>query len=188
MTAERFYLGGGTAIAILLGHRRSVDFDWFTERALGDALALAERVQRAGVALDMEHVGPGTLEGRVSRVRTAFFEYRYPLLADQVRWPEYGCQLASLDDLACMKLSAIAQRGAKKDFIDLYTLATRHRPLPELIAGYTRKYAIANTAHLLYGLTFFEDADRERAPTMLWDLNWRTVKRAIRGWVSELAG
>jgi len=120
-------------------------------------------------------------------VRVAWFEYRYPLLGETVAWPGCSCRLASLDDLACMKLSAVAQRGAKKDFIDLYALVTRHRPLLDLLAAYEQRYKLQNIAPVLYGLSYFDDADKERTPTMLWDVDWRTVKRAIRAWVKGLA-
>lgn len=187
MQAEGFYLAGGTAVALHLAHRRSVDLDWFTGGAMGDALALARRLQDRGAPLTVDAVRPGTLHARLHRVRVTFLEYRYPLLGEAVAWSEYGCQLAPLDDLGCMKLSAIAQRGAKKDFVDLYALATQHRPLPHLLQAYRRKYHVADLAHVLYGLAYFDDADRQRMPTMLWDVDWRTVKRTIRHWVTELA-
>ena len=187
MTVEDFYLAGGTAVAIHLGHRRSIDMDWFTGRAMGDALALAARVQEGAAPLSVDQVAPGTLYGRVLGVRVTFLEYHYPLLAETVTWADYSSPLASLDDLACMKLSAITQRGARKDFIDLYALVTRHRPLPELLAAYQQKYNIEDIAHVLYGLTYFDDADRERSPTVLWNLDWRTIKKAMRSWVKEVA-
>ncbi len=187
LSAEGFYLGGGTAVALQLGHRRSVDLDWFTEDPLIDGLALASRLQDRGAPVVVQLTRPGTLHARLLGVRITCLEYRYALLGERVPWPEFSCQLASLDDLACMKLSAIAQRGAKRDFVDLYALAVRHRPLPELLEAYRRKYDIADLAHVLYGLSYFDDADRERMPTLLWDLDWRTVKRSIRGWVQALA-
>jgi hypothetical protein len=55
-------------------------------------------------------------------VKFSFLEYRYAPLVEPVEWAEYGCRLAGLEDLACMKLSAIGGRGAKKDFIDIYAL------------------------------------------------------------------
>ena len=186
MASEDFYLAGGTAVAIHLGHRRSVDLDWFAGHAIGDPLVLAKRLADRGLHLAVDKVASGKLHGRLDQTRVSFLEYRYPLLAHRVNWPEYQCQLAGLDDLAGMKLSAIAQRGAKKDFMDLYALVTNHRPLSELLATYRRKYEIEDVAHVLYSLAYFDDADRERMPTMLWHLDWRTVKRAIRGWVKEI--
>jgi len=117
----------------------------------------------------------------------SFLEYRYPLLQSRVFWEEYNTDLASLDDLACMKLSAIAQRGSKKDFLDLYAIAREHRPLPALIERYRQKYSTEDTAHLLYALVYFEDAEAERMPVLLWDVQWSTVKEALRTWVQDVA-
>jgi hypothetical protein len=186
MAAEGFYLAGGTAVAAHLGHRRSVDLDWFTPDSLGDVAAWARRLADRGAMLTVDLVRPGTLHAQLFGVRVTCLEYRYPLLGEAVVWPEYACRLASLEDLGCMKLSAIAQRGAKKDFVDLYALLTQYRPLPDLLNAYRGKYNVTDLVHVLYGLANFDDADKERMPTMLWDVDWRTVKRTIRDWVSTL--
>jgi hypothetical protein len=125
MTAQQFYLGGGTALAIHLGHRRSVDFDWFTQEHITDPLRLAQDLNDQGIVFVTRSIERGTLHGSVSGVQVSFLEYRYPLLQPLVAWPMFGCTLASPEDLACMKLSALAQRGAKKDFIDIYALGIR---------------------------------------------------------------
>jgi hypothetical protein len=127
------------------------------------------------------------LHGRAGDVAASFLGYRYPLLSPLQRWPEVGCSLASLDDLACMKLSAIAQRGAKKDFLDLYVLL-EHRSLKELIRLYQQKFDTGDVAHLLYALSYFDDADRQPTPVLLRELDWPTVKRSIRAEVEEFAG
>ena len=80
--------------------------------------------------------------------------------------------LASLDDLACMKLSAIAQRDAKRDLIDLHAIVSQHRSLDELLRLYQRKYETEDVAHLVYSLSYFERANRERTPKMLSGVTW----------------
>lgn len=184
---NEFYLGGGTAIALHLGHRRSVDFDWFTRERIADPMELAQKLRDEGIAFATGSVDRATLHGTVSGVRVSFFEYRYPLLQPLGAWSRYGCSLADLDDLACMKLSAIAQRGAKKDFVDLYALVTDHRPLLELINLYRRKYSTDDIAHLLYALTYFDDADGEQMPMLLWELDWETIKNSVRRWMMDIA-
>lgn len=187
-TAQRteFYLAGGTAIALHLGHRRSVDFDWFCDAGLGDPLRLAQSIRDAGQEFETGSVSTGTLHGMINRVPVSFLEYRYPLLAPAFEWAEMGCAVASLDDLACMKLSAISQRGAKKDFIDVYALCREHCSLSAMFDLYRRKYGIADRGHLLYSLAYFDDAELEPMPSMLWKVNWKTVKSSIRGWVRDL--
>lgn len=183
---EGWYLAGGTALAIYLGHRLSVDLDWFAP-ALEDPLALAARIRDAGLTMDVRNIAKGTLEGTVGGVRVSFMEYRYPMLRKTVRWKEKGVALASLDDLAAMKLSAVAQRGARKDFVDIYALGTQHRPLPGLLRCYSRKFGIAEPSHVLYGLAWFQDAERERMPRMIQRWTWLSMKADIQAWVKDLS-
>lgn len=181
-----FYLGGGTALAIYFGHRVSVDLDWFTSTSMGDALVLAESLRRAGMNFTTTQTAPGTLHGSISGMRVTFLEFRYPLLHPLTKWKEMGCALASLDDLACMKLSAIAQRGQRRDFCDIYALGTRHRPLRECVGLYRRKFKVQDISPILYGLSYFDDAESEPMPRMLWKVQWRAIKKTIQEWVKEL--
>jgi len=123
------------------------------------------------------------LYGTIGGVRTSFFQFRYPLLDPVVSWPDMGCQLASLRDLACMKLSAIAQRGSRKDFVDLFAFGRHGFSLGEMVSWYGEKFEVKDVGHLLYALVYFDDADSERMPVMIWKMSWREIKRAIQGWV-----
>ena len=87
MTAQQFYLGGGTALAIHLGHRRSVDFDRFTRERIADPLRLAQDLNGQGIACVTERIERGTLHGLAPGVRVSFLEYRYPLLQLLIAWP-----------------------------------------------------------------------------------------------------
>lgn len=184
VTARGFYLAGGTALALQLGHRRSVDFDWFLEGRMPDPLLLAREVQET-VPFVTTRIEPRTLFGTVSGVRVSFFEFRYPLLDPAVPWPDYGCRLASLRDIACMKLSAIVQRGSKKDFVDLFALGREGFQLPDMLEWYRTKFGIDDMGHVLYALAYFDDADQERMPTMLWKVGWKEVKDVIRAWTRQ---
>lgn len=113
MVSRGFYLAGGTALAIHLGHRMSVDLDWFTSHPFDDSLILAQSLRTANINLDIHQVSPGTLHGSIQNVRVTFLQFQYPLLKPLEHWKEMDCELAALEDLACMKLSAIAQRGAQ---------------------------------------------------------------------------
>ncbi|MFP3941373.1 MAG: nucleotidyl transferase AbiEii/AbiGii toxin family protein [Thermoanaerobaculia bacterium] len=186
-TERGFRLGGGTGLALLIGHRRSVDFDWFCIDSMGDPMVLARELRDAGVLLEVGQVGRGTLHGTVEGVRVSLLEFAYPDLAEPLRFPEHRVTVLSLDDLACMKLSAIAQRGSRKDFVDLFALCTEHRPLGELIDLYQEKFEVQETGHLLYSLAYFEDAEAERMPKMLWETRWLEIRKRLEGWVRELA-
>lgn len=177
-----FYLGGGTALALQLGHRQSADFDWFAP-SLTDPSLLAQDLRDAGLAFQTELLALGTLLGRIHGVHVSFFAYPYALLRSPRPWPKYACRVASLDDLAAMKLTAIAQRGGKKDFVDIYALCAKHAPLGQLLKVYQRKFSVRNLFHLLASLTFFDDADRDRMPRLLWRLRWATIKKSLKQWV-----
>jgi hypothetical protein len=178
-----YYLGGGTAIAIHLGHRRSLDFDWFTQVPIDDPLTLAAQLRERGVAFEVGEIAKGTLHGTANGVRTALLEYRYPHLAPPVALAAFTCRLASLEDLAAMKLSAIAGRGSRKDFVDLYALGQAFQPLAGLVHAYQRRYAVADLGHLLYALSYFDDAETEPMPDLLWDVEWPAIRQTIEGWV-----
>ena len=185
MSDRGIYLGGGTALAVYLGHRVSVDLDWFTEKPLHDPMNFSQELKAGGIPLVVSQVDRGTLHGSVHGINVSFLEYRYPLLVPATHWPEFHCLLASPDDIACMKLSAIAQRGSKKDFIDLYGILKTAHKLGEVLELYKKRYAIEDIGHVLYGLAYFDDADREKTPKMLWDVEWQTVRESIREWLKE---
>jgi hypothetical protein len=182
-SSHSFYLGGGTAIALYLGHRRSDDFDWFIEQSMGAADRLATELQRGGIPFSTESFSPGTLYGTVSGVRTSFIEYGYPLLRELQIVPDFGCQLASLDDLAAMKLAAITQRGSRKDFLDIFELGLKHASLQRMLEIYKQKYGINDIGHVLLGLAYFDEAEMEPMPQMLRVVKWDEVKKTIQGWV-----
>lgn len=185
-TAERdFYLAGGTAIALHLGHRRSVDFDWFLSDRIEDPLRLSAELQEEGVPFETGQIDKGTLYGSVLGVRVSFLEFRYPMLDSLVSWPDYGCRLAGYRDLACMKLSAIAQRGSRKDFVDLYALGQSGCSLPEMLAWYREKFNVQDIAHLLYALAYFDDAEAEQMPDMIWQAAWKQIKETVSTWVRD---
>jgi len=186
MKQWQFYLGGGTAIALCLGHRHSIDFDWFSGEKITDPLRLAQDIRDKGIPFVTGQIDRGTLHGTISGIRMSFLEYRYPLLKPLVSYSDDLCQIASLEDLACMKLSAIAQRGSKKDFVDIYAIGLKCFSLKDMIGFYQEKYAARDMGHILYGMTYFDDADKERMPKMYWDVDWKTVKKTIQGWVKEI--
>jgi hypothetical protein len=182
-----FYLAGGTALAIHYGHRISMDLDWFTPEPFEDSLLLAQALRNSGLDLEIEQVSPGTLHGSIQDVRVTFLQYQYPILKSVQHWKAMDCDLASLEDLAGMKLSAIAQRGARKDFCDLYALGKTSFSLQQMLVFYRKKFGIRDIGSVLYGLVYFDDAENERMPRMLWNVNWRDIKKTILEWVKGVS-
>jgi nucleotidyltransferase AbiEii toxin of type IV toxin-antitoxin system len=186
LSKRGFYLAGGTAVALQLGHRRSVDFDWFTLEGLDEPLREAETLHSHEIPFKIDQVAPGTLHGTVGGVRVSLLRYRYPLLKRLRTWPG-NIRIACRADLAAMKLSAVAQRGAKKDFVDIYALGQRSASLRQMLRCHQQKFTTTDQAHLLYSLAYFEDADKERMPQMLWDVTWQAVKATIRRWLQAIS-
>jgi hypothetical protein len=182
------YLAGGTAVALQLGHRNSVDLDWFISNSLPDPMRLAGEIRGIRPSLEVVSVDRGTLHCTMDGVRVSIFEYPYPLLAPLVTGENLNCQLASLLDLAAMKLVAISQRGAKKDFIDIYALSRSQLSLDEMLAGFRQKYSVGDVSRVLYSLTYFSDAEEEPSPLMLWNDDWSQIKTSIEKWVADYAG
>jgi len=183
---EGFYLAGGTAVALQLGHRHSVDFDFFTPEAFDEPLLLPAVARARGIAMADAQVARRSLHAVAGGVRLSFFGYPYALLEPPVE-TDYGLRMAGLDDIGCMKLAAIAQRGLKKDFVDVYALLRMHAALARMLENYQRKYATKELFHVLHGLDEFRDAESQPMPEMIWDVTWDQVKASIRRSVAELA-
>lgn len=178
-----FYLAGGTAIALRFGHRRSIDFDWFGPKfERPDSLASA--LDSLGLPLQNSQSNTGTLLGQIDGIKVSFFEYRYPLLDSLDSWTEYGTEIASVRDLGAMKLLAIAQRGSRKDFVDVHLLLTQGRTLAEMLPDFVAKFG-TDPIGVLRGLTYFDDAEAEPVPEMLVPFDWseckRTMQTAVQG-------
>ena len=182
-----FYLGGGTALALQLGHRMSEDFDWFTPDEIPDPRWLLAELRDAGVPLANEEIARGTVHGSVQGVKISLMEFRWALLEPRSEWKETGAKVASLADLAAMKLEAVASRGTKRDFVDVWALFRELGPLDTLLASYSKRFPKANLAHLLVALAYFDDAERDPMPMMLWEVDWQTVRSAIERSVKQVA-
>lgn len=179
MTEHSCYLGGGTAIALMLGHRKSVDLDWFSEKPIDSPEEWVINIQAAGVSLKDVDLAKGTLHATSNGVRISLLEYRYPMLRRLVKWKSVDCHLASLDDLACMKLSAIVSRDPRKDFIDIYALMRKHKSLQQMLQLFQKRFPEAEVFSVVRGLSYFDNADKFVMPEMLWKIEWPEIKEYI---------
>jgi hypothetical protein len=175
--AGGFYLAGGTAIALRFGHRKSDDFDWFTAEVKRPEV-LASEMRQNGLLLDELQLAPGTVNCRIDGVKVQFLEYAYPLLDATDEWPEKHVGLASLRDLGAMKLLAIAQRGSRKDFVDVYELLLQGGTLASMLDDFRAKFQ-ADPISVMRGLTYFDDAEHEPMPEMLTPTTWQNVRDGI---------
>ncbi len=168
-----FYLARGTGLALHLGHRRSHDLDFFTAQPF-DSEALVQRLQQLP-GFSVVARGEGTLHVYIRATRLSFLSYMCPLLFSLGDLD--GVSVADPRDIACMKISAIAGRGIKRDFIDLFAVSKQYG-LDNLLDLFKLEFAQANysSIHVLKSLTYFEDAEKEPMPDMLAPLAWVEVK------------
>lgn len=178
-----FYLVGGTALALQIGHRISIDFDFFSPDDFSNQNLLS---LLSGLGqFELFEEARETLHGSLDGVKLSFLRYRYPLI--KPLHPLHLLKLADIFDIALMKLSAISGRGAKKDFIDFYFLLQRLN-LTELLAAYSEKYGegVSSHYHLFKSLVYFDDAEHEPMPRMIQSVEWPDVKRFMVQTVKEI--
>lgn len=171
--AANFYLAGGTGLAIQLGHRISIDLDWFSyDDFSNDGLKGEEE---------------GTIHGIIDGVRASFLRYGYKLLFPLLDFE--NVKMADERDIAAMKIDAVSSRGSRKDFVDIYFLLGKYS-LSELIGFFEKKYADIkyNKLHILKSLTFFEDAEGEPMPAMIKPMNWNEAKKKIAAETNKFLG
>lgn len=177
-----FYLAGGTGLALLFGHRRSEDLDFFSRELFNEELLLQQIQRVKGFALVAKQAH--TLHATIDATKVTFLGYAYPVLFPLAYFADVA--VADPQDIACMKISAIASRGTKRNFVDLYVAAQRFG-LPHLLQLFDRKYAQAryNKLHVLKSLVFFDDAEKDPMPHMLAALDWPDVKEFFLGEASR---
>ena len=171
-----FYLTGGTALSLQIGHRESQDLDFFNQKDFQPE-ALQKELEKVG-KLESVELSLGTLNCFLDEVKLQFLHYPYPLLEEKIIWE--NIQISSKLDIACTKLITVSVRGSKKDFIDIYFLL-KEFSLPTLFDKLTKKYPNSdyNEAHILKSLVYFADADLQPMPRMHQEINWEQVKEEI---------
>ncbi len=174
---EPFYLAGGTALALRLGHRLSVDLDFFgaVETFEDDHRRRLIHDLSQHFRVDVVRNSPLGLTLNVDSVSVGFFTYSYELLD-----PLHHVQrvpLAGISDIGLMKLEAIGDRGSRKDFIDLYFIA-QHVSVEQLFASSKEKYPHTRyfESRALEALIDFDVADTHPDPPILIPVDWEEVK------------
>lgn len=178
LVKKDFYLAGGTALALLMGHRVSLDFDLFS---ISNKLLKNEREKILSSLRDKKLsvllAQDGTLHLSVDGVSISLFHYPYPLISKfSGKWNNIN--IAGIPDIGAMKLSAIQGRGCRKDFIDLYFIA-KEKPLIDLLQEAEKKFKAQGNfvEQTCKALTYFKDADVEPMPKMLKNVSWGDVKQ-----------
>ncbi len=174
---EGFYLVGGTALALRLGHRRSVDIDLFCNFNF-DAQDIFEKISN-DFNFKIFYSAANTLKGSINNVQVDILAHRYPHIADL--HVSEKIKMLSIQDISAMKLNAVCTNGQRvKDFIDIFYILQQIQ-LPEMIRFYKTKYNQTNDINVLKSLVWFDDVDLADWPVMIKDpqLTWNKIKKTI---------
>ncbi len=169
-----FNLVGGTSLALQMGHRNSVDIDLFGNAEIEVDLFI-DKLSTFGEVVVTQST-KNILITKIDDIKVDFVNYKYPLLTDIL--VKDNIRMLSFKDIAAMKLNAIAGRGSKKDFIDLYFLL-KEFSLQEILSFYGRKYHDGSLFMVEKSLTYFDDADLQLQPIMYKDFDWEMCKKTI---------
>jgi Nucleotidyl transferase AbiEii toxin, Type IV TA system len=174
LALKQFNLVGGTSLSLQIGHRISIDLDLFSNIDCDNSKIInaIEPLGELTVLVD----NPPFLQMRLDDVKLDFLKYPYPFIQNYLEIE--GIRLVSIENIATMKLTAIARRGAKKDFFDLYFLLERYS-LAQLLELLEQTLPNIDPFHIVKSLTYFEDAEKELNPEMLIKVSWQTVKITI---------
>ncbi len=180
--AHGFIMAGGTALALTLGHRRSFDLDFFTNKPFSAGSSLRE-FEEKGLSFEVLVSEEETLILTINWTKVSFFYDPYPLSVEKYY---QDIPLAGIKDIAAMKLLAISQRGAKRDFVDLYFILQEipfHKIAEALVNRYG-KHRI-NPVHIGKSLVYFFDAEPDPDPEYLPNhkVDWAEVKAFFKGHV-----
>lgn len=172
------YLAGGTALSIHLGHRLSLDLDFFsaTEPNLD---ILIKNISTAG-KFQTEKREEGILLGIFENIKFSHLYFPYSNIQPFSKILT-GTNIASIADITAMKVSAVCQRGTKRDFVDLFFIA-KNLSLEQMLSLYHQKFknAASENVHVLKSLIYFADAEDEPMPQMLTPASWEEIKSFFR--------
>lgn len=178
ISIPNYYMIGGTALSIQLGLRKSFDFDFCVPDYFNNEVLLQE-LQTLG-KIEIKQNQKGTCDIILNGVQVSFFYYPNSIIKELITTKEIPkLKMASVLDIAVMKVAAIGGRGAKKDFFDLYNIMNQYDiTIDELTTGLIQKCGDKiNYVNTIMGLSYFEDAEQEILPNTFVPYNWEEIKR-----------
>lgn len=178
ISIDDYYMIGGTALSLQIGLRESYDFDFCVKGEFNNEVLLEELKSVGNVEVIQNQ--KGTCDVLLNGVQVSFFYYPNKVLKDFVKVEEIpNLKIASVLDIAIMKVVAIGGRGAKKDFFDLYNIIKKcNITVDELVNGLVQKCGNnVNYLNIIMGLSYFEDAEDEVLPNTFVPYNWENIKK-----------
>ena len=172
---KHLYLAGGTALALQIGHRYSMDLDFFSPTE--DIPTVRPRLEETLASFDavLADSSWGNLVYLMRDVRIGFYGYGYALIGPLIE--KEGLRLASIEDIALMKLDALLSRAARKDIYDLYFIC-QNMSLKRLLDVAPQKYPFVRDfeTQVVKRLVFFDNAENEIDTPLLEPVTWQAVK------------
>jgi predicted nucleotidyltransferase component of viral defense system len=170
--SKNFYLAGGTGLALQLGHRRSLDLDFFSEKNFDMEITVNILT---GLSGKITYAEENTIYSQLYDIKVSFIYYPYPVLMNFILFNRI--KIAGIGDISCMKAIAISQRAEKKDFFDMFEILKTLKPsaIRELML---KKYGEdrINCYHILKSFFYFSDAEDSVEPVSLNNTSWKDVK------------
>lgn len=170
-----WYLAGGTALALQVGNRQSVDLDFFCPEAEIDNNQVLKHFSKTEWKTNISR--EGTIHGELFGAKVSFIAYPFFMYAEKPAW--YGAvKVIKAEDVAVMKIVAISQRGRKRDFFDLYWYVKNREPLLPIIIRLKKQYPTVahDYHHILKSLVYFADAEKDPIPKIFFKASWKEVK------------
>lgn len=174
---QGFKLVGGTALALMLGHRLSIDIDLFSDQpfnAQAVSALLSSRYQINNLETDLN-----TFTCFIEDVKVDCMAHRYPWIGSEVSLE--GVRMASIEDIAAMKLNAIVINGSRwKDFADMYELL-EHRSLAQMLNYYEMKYPNVNQVTAFKSLVYHKDVKQTQDLNLLnKQVQWSDIVKRFK--------
>jgi predicted nucleotidyltransferase component of viral defense system len=182
-----WYLAGGTALAMQVGNRKSVDLDFFTTEKYFDKAELLDNFLENNewtTTLNRKN----TIYGELFKAKVSFIAY--PFFVPKQNFIQYGSiKILQPIDIAVMKIIAISQRGRKRDFFDLYWCVKNVEPLENSIKRLEVQYPFVahDYHHILKSLVYFEDAESDPEPDIFFESNWQEIKDYFKKEILNIA-
>lgn len=179
---KRFNLAGGTALALYLGHRISVDLDLFTPNDF-DAEKL-ESYLINNYDFKSDFLEKNTLKGTINNIKIDCITHAYPYYKEIIISQE-GIRLYSMEDIAAMKLSAITDNGTRlKDFIDVACLSTKFS-FSDMLNAYKNKFKNINPIGPIRALTYYDDVNfNEPIQIINGQYKWELIKKRLQDMIN----
>ncbi len=173
---ENFALGGGTNLALRLGHRLSVDLDFFINLPYQNSIifqAITTEFPTAELLFEQNQ----TMMFTIDNVKVDFVLYPFKWLQSFESIDD--ARLIAVEDIIPMKLQALSNRFSKKDFWDIAFLLNNFS-LPEMMKIFKTKFPQIDIGYIIHSLTNFEEAEAEQDPVALILITWEEIKNKLQ--------